>query len=151
METNTLLEQKMWSITRPNPLDRESFIGVIDYLFARLSEHLQQPLTVIGEDTVNEDSFSRSFRGVIAPPEPFRITFVGVTGMDLIGDKFEPHISASLFLFGDHIRLTAEQPNRSYIELSYERNRNNTGRWCSLGWKIDEFEEFEDINEEDFR
>lgn len=71
-------------------------------------------------------------------------------GMQLIGDNYEPHTSANLYLFGNHQRLTAGQPERSYIYLEYQRKENNIGQWKSLGWEIDEFSEYEDIEEDKF-
>ena len=69
MDVNRGLEERLWKITRPNSLDRAGFIEIIDYLFKRLGAYLGQELEIIGEDAVTEDSFARSFRGAIAPPE----------------------------------------------------------------------------------
>jgi hypothetical protein len=150
MEVNQELENKLWSITRPSPVDQDDFNKVIDYLFNRLSAFLQQPLEVIGEDTVDDDSFCRSFRGSIAPNNVFNITYVGLIELGLVGDEFKPHVNAWIFLFGDHFRLTAGQPDRSYVELVYDKVYENKGKWRSLGWMIDEFEQHEDIDEGEF-
>jgi hypothetical protein len=150
MEVNSALEEKLWKITRPNPLDKNEFVEIIDYLFKHFCNYLQQPLEVIGEDYIDDDAFCRSFRGEIVPSEPFKITYVGVIGMQLIGDNYEPHTSANLYLFGNHQRLTAGQPERSYIYLEYQRKENNIGQWHSQGWEIDEFDEYEDIVEDEF-
>jgi hypothetical protein len=150
MEVNQELENKLWSITRPNPINQEDFKQIIDYLFKSLSAFLQQPLEVIGEDFVDEDSFCRSFRGSISPENVFKITYVGVIGLELIGDNFKPHISANLYLFANHFRLTAGQTDRSYIYLEYILSKYNVGEWKSEGWEIDEFDEYEDIDEDGF-
>lgn len=150
MKVNESLEQKLWSITRPNPLDRETFIQVVNYVFNRLREHLQQPLEIVGEDTINEDSFSRSFRIATVPHNPFEITFVGLLELGLVGDEFKPHINAWVFLFGSHHRLIAGQPSRSYTEFVYDKIDVAKGQWRSLGWMLDDYGQFESI-EEDFR
>lgn len=150
MGINKLLEEKLWSITRPNPLNQKEFVEIIEYLFVRLSEYLRRPLEVTGEDAVHEDSFNRSFRGEISPVDPFRITFVGILELGLVGDGFRPHINAWIFLFGDGFRLTAGETDRSYTEFVYDKINNTTGRWRSLGWMIDEFGQFEGGSEEDF-
>jgi hypothetical protein len=149
-EVNQELENKLWSITRPNPINQDDFKQIIDYLFKRLSSFLQQPLEVIGEDSVDEDSFCRSFRGNISPNDVFKITYVGLIELGLVGDKFQPQVNAWIFLFGDHFRLTAGQPDRSYVELVYDKLTENKGSWRSLGWMIDEFGQHEDIDEDKF-
>lgn len=63
MQIDTLLEEKLWKITRPNPLDKNEFVEIIEYVFKRLSGYLQQSLEVIGEDYIDDDAFCRSFRG----------------------------------------------------------------------------------------
>ncbi|MDQ3321088.1 MAG: hypothetical protein M3525_01330 [Acidobacteriota bacterium] len=150
MEVNKVLEEKLWNITRPNPLDKSEFAEIIEYLFKRFSDYLQQSLEVIGIDYMDEDSFCRSFRGEIASGEPFKITYVGVIGMETIGDDYEPHTSANLYLFGNHHRLAAGQSDRSYIYLEYQQGENGVGNWISHGWEIDEFDEYEDIVEDEF-
>ena len=150
MKVDQALEEKLWSVTREKPLDQETSDRIIDYLLARLSDFLQQPLEIVGENRMHETAFSTTIRGAIAPQEPFRITFVGALGMQVIDKEFGPHYSATLFLFGDHHRLSAGTPNRSVIELFYERDADNIGRWQSSGWEIDEFDEYEDIVEDEY-
>ncbi len=149
MEANRELENKLWSVSSENPLDEQTCKLIIDYLFKTLIEYLKQPLEIIGEDFVTETSFCRSFRGEIANT-PFQITYVGVIGMQLIDDEFGTHTSANLYLFGSHHRLTAGQPDRSYIYLEYQKGENGVGNWISRGWEIDEFDEYEDIIESEF-
>lgn len=150
MEVNKVLEERLWKITRPNPLDKNEFVEIIEYLFKRFSSYSQQPLEVIGEDSINEDSFCRSFRGEIAPSEVFKITYVGLLELGLVGDDFKPHINAWIFLFGEHFRLTAGEPSQSYIEFVYDKIDEKSGNWRSLGWMTDEFGQFEDIEEDKF-
>ena len=150
MQVNLELEKKLWSITRPNLLNKNEFKEIIDYLFDRLNSFLQQTLEVIGEDFIDDDSFCRSFKGFITPTDVFKITFVGVIGVETIGDDFKPHTSANLYLFGNHERLTAGQPNVSYIYLEYIKNTNEIGNWVSQGWMLDEYEEYQDIVENEF-
>lgn len=151
MDVNRTLEERLWKITRPNPLEKNEFVEIIDYLFGRLGAYLEQPLEKIGEDYMDEDAFSRSFRGAIRPTGAFKITFVGVLGMEPIGDRFVPHTSANLYLFGDHQRLTAGQTDRSFIYLEYRKDAAGNGNWFSGGWEIDEFDEYENITESEFR
>lgn len=149
MNINTELEEKLWSVSGKNPLDEETRRRIIEYLFKSLSTYINQPLEVIGEDAVDENSFCRSFRGEVAG-KPFQITFVGVLGMQLVDDEYGISASANLYLFGSHHRLTAGQADRSYIGLDYRRGENNVGQWHSNGWEIDEFDEYEDITEAGF-
>lgn len=150
MNVNKLLEEKLWSVSREKLLDQETSDRIIDYLLARLSDYLQQPLTLVGDNWLNETAFSADFVGAIAPRDVFRISYVGTLGMTTFGDKDEPHVGAWLFLFGDKHRITAGQLNRSFIYLEYERKNDNIGVWKSRGWQIDEFDEFEDIVEEEY-
>ena len=150
MQIDESLEEKLWSVSNENPLDKDTCNQIIDYLLAGLSDYLQQPLNLAGDNWLDGDAFSTTFRGVIAPQDPFRITFVGTLGMETIGKERTPRASASLFLFGDHYRLSAGAPNRSFIEVFYERGQNNFGQWRSLGWEIDEFDEYEDIVEDEY-
>ena len=150
MQVNSALEERLWKITRPNPLDKNEFVEIIEYVFKRLSGYLQQPLEVIGQDAIDEDSFCRSFRGEILPSEPFKITYVGLLELGLVGDDFKPHINAWLFLFGEHFRLTAGKSDRSYVEFVYDKIDEKSGNWRSLGWMEDEFGQYEDIEESEF-
>lgn len=150
MQLNTPLEKKLWSVSHDNPLNKETCNQIIDYLLARLSEYLRQPLELVGENWMHETAFSADFIGAIAPRDVFRISYVGTVGMQLIGEDNKPHAMAWLFLFGDKHRLIAAEPDRSFIYLDYERNTDNTGTWKSRGWHIDEFDEFENINEDDY-
>jgi len=70
--------------------------------------------------------------------------------MQVIDESFGSHTSAWLFVFGDHHRPTAGQPNRSYIYLEYQRKESGFGQWHSHGWGIDEFDEYEDIVEDGY-
>ena len=63
MNVNRALEEKLWKITRPNPLGRNELVEIIDYLFQNLGDYLQQPLEKIGEDFIDKDAFCCSFRG----------------------------------------------------------------------------------------
>ncbi len=150
MQVNTLLEEKLWKITRPNPLDKNELVEIIEYVFKRLSGYLQQPLEVIGQDALSEDSFCRSFRGEIVPNDPFKITYVGLLELGLVGDDFKPHINAWIFLFGEHHRLTAGEPAQTYVEFVYDKIDEKSGNWRSLGWMEDEFGQYEDIEESEF-
>ena len=150
MHVNRALEERLWKITRPNPLEKTEFVEIIDYLFKRLGDYLEQKLEKIGEDFVEKDAFSRSFRGAITPNAAFKITFVGSLGMELVGDQFAPHTSANLYLFGDNHRLSAGQPDRSFIYLEYRKGADGNGNWVSSGWEIDEFDEYENIAESAF-
>ena len=150
MQINKALEEKLWSVSNENPLDKEICDWIIDYLLARLSDYIKQPLELVGDNWMHETAFSATFRGAVAPQAPFRITFVGPLGMQTIGDESIPHASASLFLFGDHHRLSAGAQNRSFVELVYEKGENNVGQWQSLGWQIDEFDEFKNIVEDKY-
>lgn len=149
MNVNQELEEKLWSVSSRNQLDSETLSRIVEYLFDSLSSYLNQRLEVIGEDAVSENAFCRSFRGEIAA-KPFQITFVGVLGMQLIDDEYGVSASANLYLFGSRHRLTAGQPDRSYIYIEYRRGENNAGQWHSHGWEIDEFDEYEDIVEAEF-
>lgn len=150
MEVNSALEESLWSASREKLFDRETYNQLIDYLLSRLGNYLQTPLEVVGDNCIEDGFFSTTFRGIITPREVFRLSFVGPLGVDFIGEEDTPHYSASLFLFGDHNRLSAGQPDRSYIELIYEKRGNNIGEWKSLGWEIDEFDEYEDIVEDEY-
>lgn len=147
MEVNEALEEKLWSVSSENHLEQETCDRIIDYLLARLSDYLQARLKLDGDNWLNGDSFSTEFHGIVEPSEVFRISYVGTLGMQVIDEELGPHISAWLFLFGDHHRLTAGQPNRSYIYLEYRRKENSIGQWHSYGWGIDEFDEYEDVFE----
>ena len=149
MQINQALEEKLWSVTREKPLDKETCDRIIDYLLARLSDYLQQPLELVGDNWLDETAFSADFVGEIAPRDVFHISYVGTLGMDTFGDKDELHIGAWLFLFGDKHRITAGQTNRSFIYLIYERRNDSTGEWKSHGWQIDEFDE--NIVEDEYR
>lgn len=151
MEINRTIEQRLWKVSPINHLDKDSSDQIIEYLLGSLSVYLKQPLKLVGENWLHEGSFSADFVGAIMPYEPFRITFVGTLGMQLIGDEFIPHVSAWLFPFGDHQRLTAGESNRSFISFSYVRDSSSVGAWQSHGWQIDEFHEFEEIDEKEFR
>lgn len=94
-EANLQLENKLWRITRPTAVSQYDLRSIIDYLFERLSSFLKKPLEVIGEDRVNEDSFCRSFRGNLLP-EVFKITYVGLLELNLVGDNFKPQIDEFL-------------------------------------------------------
>ncbi len=59
MQVNSALEERLWKITRPNPLDKNEFVEIIEYVFKRLIDYLQQPLEVIGEDYIDDDAFCR--------------------------------------------------------------------------------------------
>ena len=148
-EVNQELENKLWRITRPNSINQDDLRSIIDYLFERLSSCLKEPLEVIGKDSLDEDSFCRSFRGSLSS-EIFKITYVGLLELTLVGDNFKPQINAWIFLFGDHFRLTAGQSDRSYLELVYDKFSENKGNWRSLGWMNDEFGQHEDIKEDEF-
>jgi len=150
MQIDTLLEEKLWSVSSENYLEQETCNQIVDYLLTRLSDYLKQPLELIGDTGCGEDAFSAAFRGTIAPNDVFRISYAGTLGMQVIDEEFGPHYSALLFLFGDHHRLTAGQSNRSYIYLEYQQKENNIGQWYSHGWGIDEFDEYEDIIEVEY-
>ncbi len=148
MEVNQELENKLWGISDENPLDKETCDKIIDYLLARLSDYLQTPLKLSDENWLENNSFSSEFRGELQT-KAFHISFTGTMGMQiLVGNK--PHISTWVFLFGDHFRLVAGQSDRSYIQLDYNKDGGNYGKWESFGWQIDEFDEYEDIEEKDF-
>ena len=150
MQINKALEERLWSVSFENPLDKEACDQIIDYLLTRLSDYLQQPLTHINDNWLDGDAFGADFIGTVAPFEAFHISYVGMLGMQTIGDEAIPNVSASLFLFGDHQRLSAKQSNKSLVEFIYERDVSNVGRWQSFGWNIDEFDQFEDIIESEY-
>lgn len=148
MQVNTLLEEKLWSVSSENHLDKETYNRIINYLLARLSDYLQTPLELVGDNWMHETAFSADFRGVISPKEAFCITLGGTLGMQLIGDEDKPHVHANLYLFGSGYRLTAGKSNRSFIYMEY--NQMNDRNWHSFGWAIDEFDEYENIEEDGF-
>lgn len=149
MEVNKALEEKLWSVSSKNYLDKETCDRIIDYLLARLSDYLKRPLELTSDTGCDGDALSADFRGKIASDDVFHISYVGTLGMQIIDEELGPHYSAWLFLFGSHHRLTAGQSNRSYIYLEYQRKENNFGQWHSYGWGIDEFDEYEDIIEDE--
>ena len=150
MQADKALEAKLWSLSRQKILAREVYVQIIDYLLARLSTYSQQPLEFVGDHCIEEGFFGTTFRGAITPQEAFQITYIGPLGVDFIGDEDVPQYSASLFVFGGHYRISAGKPDRSFIELVYEKGENNVGRWRSLGWQIDEFDEYEGIVENEY-
>lgn len=95
MDTNKSLEEKLRNVSSAKALDREICNQIIDYLLSRLGGYLQQQLRLIGENKTHKDSFSTTFRGVITPQDPFRISFVGILGMGMNYDEDKPHYSAS--------------------------------------------------------
>jgi len=148
MEVNKSLEEKLWSISSDNHLDKETCDQIIDYLLARLSDYLQTPLELVGDNWIDGDAFSTDFRGVISPKEAFGITLGGTLGMELIDDDYGINTSVNLYLFGSSHRLTAGI--NSLIYLEYIKGKNDVGDWVSHGWAIDEFDEYEDIEESEF-
>ena len=150
MNINIELENKLWSVSSENHLNKETYDRIIDYLLARLSDYLQTPLQLVGHNRIHETAFSTTFRGSISPKEVFHISFVGTLGMQVIDDEYGISTSADLYLFSDGHRLTAGQKDRSYIYLEYIRDNNSYGNWVSHGWEIDEFGEYEDIVEDEY-
>lgn len=150
MQVNKAIEERLWSVSPENTLDKKTCDEIIDYLLARLSDCLQQPLKIVGDNWLDRTAFSADFVGAVAPRDVFRISYVGTLGMTTFGDKDELHVGAWLFLFGDKHRITAGQPNRSFIYLIYERKNDNIGEWQSHGWQIDGCEEYENIIEEEY-
>jgi len=148
MKVNLELENKLWSVSSENHLNR-SHIESLNYLVRRLENYLQTNLFVnTYQDEVNEQGFCWTFRANISKHffQSLGISFNGIIGMALNYDEDKPHYSASLFLFGGGHRLTTKN-KKSYIELYYEKQPNGTGEWHSLGWQEDEFWEFEDVEE----
>jgi len=148
MQVNKTLEEKLWSVSSNNHLDK-SYIESLNYLVRRLENCLQTNLFVnTYQDEVDEEGFCWTFKADVSKHlfQPFCISFNGVIGMSLNYDEDKPHYSASLFLFGGGHRLTTKN-NESYIELFYEKQPDGTGEWRSLGWQEDEFWEFEDVEE----
>lgn len=68
--------------------------------------------------------------------------------MEPIGEERKPWVSASLFLFSQHQRLSVSKFKQgSYIELVYELDDNGKGRWFCLGWEEGVYGEYEGIDE----
>jgi hypothetical protein len=150
-EVNQELENKLWSISDETPLDITS-LSAIKYLVKRLEGYLQSKLILnTSQDEISEEGFCWTFKSanINAFLQPFSITFNGIIGMQTNLDVNTPHYCASLFLFGDKIRLISKD-EKSYIELFYEKQSNGIGEWRSLGWQEDEFGEFEDVEEETY-
>jgi hypothetical protein len=144
-EVNQELENRLWSLSDENPLDEEAGNKIIDYLLARLSDYLQTPLKLVDDNWFENNSFSSDFKGKLQA-KAFHISFAGTMGMQILTEN-NPHVSAWLFLFGDHFRLAAGQSDRSYIYLDYNKKEGHLGEWESFGWQIDEFDEYESIIE----
>jgi hypothetical protein len=68
----------------------------------------------------------------------------GILGMDVIEGK--PYVSAPLFLFSHGRRLTVSERLGSYLEFTYDRTANGSGRWRSLGWVEDIYGEYQSID-----
>lgn len=152
MQVNELLEQRLWSVSRHKSTDKQEFVEALNYLVKRFGAYLQLSLEVSCEtDAVNENSFCWAFNGTVISNLPLELTVNGVIGMDMNYDEDKPIYSASLFLFSNHQRLiTNTKPNRSYIELLYERGKDNIGQWRSLDWRTDDYGEFEDVEEDSY-
>jgi len=54
------------------------------------------------------------------------------------------------FLFGNIFRLTAGNPNQSYVELYMTKLMKKSEEMNSSGWMIDEFGQFENIERNRF-
>jgi hypothetical protein len=148
-EINQELENKLWNISDENPLDKETCNKIIDYLLARLGDYLQMPLEPVGDNWIDYNCFSTDFRQKnISKQKPFNMKFGGTLGMELVGDESYPNTSINLYLFGSGQRLTTEL--NSYIYMEYAKQNAGFGTWVSHGWTIDEFDEFEDIEESEF-
>jgi hypothetical protein len=147
-EVNQELENKLWSISDENPLDKETGDKIIDYLLARLGDYLQTNLELIGDNWFDETAFSTDFREKKCSLNSFDIKLGGTLGMELVGDESYPHTSINLYLFADGQRL--KTGINSYIYMEYAKQDSNFGKWISYGWQEDEFEEFEDIEESEF-
>ncbi len=147
MQINQELEDKLWSISAENPLDKEVGNKIIDYLLARLSDYLQTPLEMADDENwFDYNCFSTNFREKNKLRlTTFDIKLGGTLGMQLVGDKSYPHTSINLYLFGGEQRLTTEI--YSYIYMEYVKQASDYGNWVSYGWTMDEFDEFDDVTE----
>lgn len=146
---NLELENRLWSISDENLLDKETGNKIIDYLLARLSDYLQTSLEIVGDNWFDENSFSTDFKEKnIFRLKSFDIKIGGTMGMQLIGDEGRPHTSTNLYLFGSGERLATKV--NSYIYMEYVKQDSDFGNWVSYGWEEDEFEEYEDIEESEF-
>lgn len=170
MQINQHFEERLWSVSYEKPLDAEIGTQIVDYLFARLSSFLQNPIEPIENYGEIDSGFCVNFRDVINNPNIFHIalgekvgmefleagntlTFGGTLGMQFIDEDFGSHTSANIYLFGNHQRLILKDHGNvqdNYIYLDYARDKNNIGNWVSRGWKMDEFWEWEGIEEADF-
>jgi hypothetical protein len=65
MDANQELENKLWSITRPSPVNQDDFNKIIDYLFNRLSAFLQQPLEVMEKMPLTMIHFVAHLKGAL--------------------------------------------------------------------------------------
>jgi hypothetical protein len=70
--------------------------------------------------------------------------------MQVIDGEYGISVSTDLYLFTEGIRLYAGEKEKAYIYIEYLREGNSLGKWVSQGWEEDEFEEYEDIEEENY-
>lgn len=171
MEINKLFEERLWGVSYDNPLDNKTGSQLVDYLFSRLRDFLQNSFEPVKDYGEIDSGFCVNFRGVITSPNIFHIglgeklgmeyleegnklTFGGTLGMQFIDEDFGSHTSANIYLFGNHQRLILKDHGDgvfdNYIYLDYVRDKDDIGNWVSRGWTMDEFWEYKDIEESDF-
>jgi hypothetical protein len=146
---NKLIEQKLWNVSPEKPLLKQDCEEIINYLFGSLKDYLKLPIEIIEPSAIDLNSFCCTFRSTPLGG-PLRLTFLGIMGMQLIGETSIPNVQATIFLFSQGKRLVLSEPLRSIFELVYERIDDISGAWRTLGWDQDEFGEYEEIDENEF-
>ncbi len=151
IKENLSVERKLWQFPPDGRRAKEEFSVFIEHLLRTLSDYLQQQIEkideTIEESIVDDESFCCCIRSASSFGGPLAVAWEGRMGMEPVGDKGKPWVSASLFLFSHNKRLAVTEQKGSYIELVYEPNDNGKGCWRFLGWEEDIYDEFEGIDE----
>jgi hypothetical protein len=156
------IDQKIWEPSAGGHRSEEEWAEIAQHLVQTLGEYLNQRVELVRMSVVDDEALCCSIRSVgyfgepltavwenvlrgnITENKPLAVAWEGILGLDVIEDK--PYVSASLFLFRHGRRLTVSERFGSYLEFLYEHSANGYGRWRSLGWMEDIYDEYQSID-----
>jgi hypothetical protein len=118
----------------------EDWIAIINYAILKLNKFFGEVFIYNKEDFKEVgNGFCIEFKSKSCHG-PLNIYLKGILGADILGDDEELRISATLFTFSDDQKLITTN-NDCYFEIEYKPSVLG-GKWISLGWMADEYDEF---------
>jgi len=137
------IDDQIWSLSSQGRTE-EVWSAIIQHLVSALGDYLQQEVKLLEKSVIDGEALWSRIRGASTFGGVFAVGWEGRLGMEIIENK--PFVSASVFLFSQGRRLSVSGQAGSYLELVYERADNGEGRWRSLGWLEDIYDEFASID-----